>query len=114
MLQVLEQFRDRLNSHPDRGRLLKKWNPDIEIRARDRLGSYVLAFAGDRLSSIRDGISDKPHVVRIEADELTLKAVFSGALSPTQAYFDGTLSVLADDSDQVRLDALAYALWEAA
>lgn len=112
MLSVLEAFRERLNAHPDRGQLLKRWTPEIEICVSGTDDTYLLTFSDERLNPILREGSGKAHVIRIEADASILAAVFSGGLSPAQAYFDGSLFVVADDADQVRLDTIAYALWE--
>ena len=111
LLMLIEQFRLKINAHPMRDALLRKWTPEVEVHARDTGERYTTAVRDGYFGPVVTGAASGSHVVLLEASAECLVSVFSGLKDSASAYFDGSLSVFASDVDHVRLDALADAVW---
>jgi len=85
------------------------WNRTVEIRPNDHPDQslHVRYRAGE--ASLVDP-SGPPDLV-VEAPTDTLQAIFSGAMTPTEPYMDGTLRVQGSQDDMMRLDIISLLIW---
>ncbi|MGB9887654.1 MAG: SCP2 sterol-binding domain-containing protein [Moorellales bacterium] len=107
--ECLADFRDRCNADPQLRRMLADWDRTILIQATDADSSYVLI--------VKDGTVFLDHGQAGQAD-LTVSAkldllvdLFSGRITPTEPYLNGTLRVLGREEDVMRLDFISLMIW---
>ncbi|MCR4420309.1 MAG: SCP2 sterol-binding domain-containing protein [Clostridia bacterium] len=109
--ECLADFRDRCNADPQLRRLLLDWDRDILVQATDADSSYVLTVRdGTVYLDHRGGEVGRPDVT-VSAEIALLVELFSGRITPTEPYLNGTLKVLGTEEDVMRLDFISLMIW---
>jgi SCP-2 sterol transfer family len=109
--ECLSAFVASVNAHPQIGRLLKGWEPLLQIEATDDGQQFHLRIENARVGDVGLGRAEAEHAVLVRGESAVLTRVFSGALNPAQAYLEGNLEVFGSDRDQIKLDAISLVLW---
>lgn len=107
----LLDFVARVNDAAAVKRILKGWNPTINVQASDSGETFNFSVASSVLSQPVAGEGKAAHLITLQATESVLCQVFTGALNPARANLDGKLAVFANDQDGVKLDAVCLVLW---
>jgi putative sterol carrier protein len=105
--EALGEFAGRINQDPKLRKMVADWERAIALEATDGGGAGILVRAGE--VTVTD-LPDTPDI-RLRASGDILHAVFSGALSPTEPYVDGSLRVEGSQEDVLRLDFLSLMIW---
>ena len=111
---TLLDFQERFNTNPRVKKLIKKWEREIMLDATDTGALHTMVVQGQELREIVDGKApsgDQELLVHLQAEEATLKDIFSGEYNPATAVIDGVLSVFSKERDKIKLEALAMVIW---
>ena len=105
--QALTEFAARINADPRLRKMVADWERAIALEASDGSGVGILVHDGE----VR--VSDLPEApdIRLTGARSILHDVFSGRLSPTEPYVDGSLRVQGSQEDVLRLDFLSLMIW---
>lgn len=106
---ALSVFAERINGDPKLRRMVADWERAIALEATDGDGDGVgiVVHGGEVLVGT---LPDAPDI-RLRAPRRVLEDVFSGRLSPTEPYVEGSLSVEGSQEDVLRLDFLSLMIW---
>lgn len=104
---ALSAFAERINTDPKLRRMVADWERGIAVEATDGDGVGILVHGGEVLVG---ALPDTPDI-RLSAPQSVLEDVFSGRLSPTEPYVDGSLRVEGSQEDVLRLDFLSLMIW---
>lgn len=107
--ECLAQFRDRCNTDQQLRRMLSDWDRTILVRATD-LPSECLLVVKDGEVFLEDGGTGKADLT-VMADSQLLADLFSGRITPTEPYLNGSLRVLGTEEDVMRLDFISLMIW---
>jgi hypothetical protein len=107
----LADFVAKVNGTASVKRILKGWNPTINVQASDTGEKFNFNVKDSMLSQPVVGEGQAGHLITLQALESVLCQVFTGALNPVRANLDGNLAVFANDQDGVKLDAVCLVLW---
>lgn len=108
---AIESFCGRVNNHPRIVSILEGWDVGIEVLPTDGDEAYRMRSADSRLRVTHESADGEADIV-LRAERETLRRVFVGEENPAMLFLHGTLQVFADESDQVKLDAIALLLWD--
>jgi putative sterol carrier protein len=105
--QALGTFAGRINADPKLRKMVSDWERTIALEATDGEGAGIVVHQGEIL------VADLPAEpdIRLSGSRSVLHAVFSGRLSPTEPYVDGSLRVEGSQEDVLRLDFLSLMIW---
>lgn len=104
---ALETFARRINEDARMRKMVADWERTIALEASEGGGGGLRVRAGE--VTVVDA-PDAPDVV-LRASGQVLADVFRGAVSPTEPYLDGTLTVQGSQEDVLRLDFLSLMIW---
>jgi hypothetical protein len=108
---ILKHFAVMLNSNEAVRLLLTDWEPLLLLEEIDSGDKHHLQIKRSRIEDVGTGDIDSANKIIIRGDRMTLGKVFEGGLHPAQAHANGTLEIVANASDQSKLDALGMVLW---
>ncbi len=111
LLELLSEFKNKVNSNPKIVPLTKKWEPNIIINVLEREEYYTLKIRNSKVAEILPVVENNDHEVHLEGEEEDLAAIFSGKNNPVQAVLDGSLEIFGEQSDQIKLDIIAMVIW---
>jgi putative sterol carrier protein len=105
--EALIAFAARINADPRLRKMVADWERAIALETTEGAGVGMLVRGGEVL------VSDLPPApdIRLSAPGSVLCAVFSGRMSPTEPYVDGSLRVEGSQEDVLRLDFLSLMIW---
>ena len=106
----LNDFISKVNSTPRLGSLLKNWQRifNIDIHGDQE---YHILFNENNAKMISSPSDYTFPALSLKADKEKANEVFSGQITPMEAYLDGELEVEATDEDQTKLDAISLVIW---
>ncbi len=104
---ALGAFAGRINADPKLRKMVAGWDRAIALEATDGDGAGILVRGGEVLVAELPAQPD----IRLSASQGVLTDVFSGRLSPTEPYVDGSLRVEGSQEDVLRLDFLSLMIW---
>lgn len=110
---ALVAFRDLVNGKDSVKKLIRGWEPFVQVECVDGEEQYTLIIRNAALDEIRDGVLPHDHTVMVRGNRAALVQVFDGTLNPAQAVIDGLMEVYGLEKDMIKLDALTLLLWEA-
>lgn len=109
---LFKDFSQKVNTNARIQSLMKDWQPEFVVEARDTGEKFDLTVADGQIAGVFPRADEAPdHALLLRADSDILRAVFEGRHSPLSAYSDGLLEVYGDQRDQTKLDAIALILW---
>ena len=111
LASALDIFSKRVNGHDRLHKLIRTWNRTLLIESLDAPEKHVLVVDGGKVALLgADALGGEPDVF-VQGDAAVLVDVFSGTRNPAAAVLDGEMVVLGSDTDQLKLDAIAFVLW---
>lgn len=105
---ALETFARRINEDQRLRKMVADWERTIALEASDG-GGGGLRVSGGEVAVMTD-LPSAPDIL-LRSSAKVLEDVFRGALSPTEPYVDGTLTVQGSQEDVLRLDFLSLMIW---
>lgn len=105
---ALADFAGRVNGDERLRKMIADWDRTIALEASEGGGEGLVVRAGE--VRVADAMPDQADI-RLRASVSVLEDVFSGALSPTEPYVDGSLAVQGSQEDVLRLDFLSLMIW---
>ncbi len=107
---TLTRFCQACNDNQRLRQMNRDWNRLVEIRAEDQAtgGRVQLRYADGQVELAAS--ESEPDLI-VEAPASTLIAIFSGAMTPTEPYMDGSLRVRGSQDDMMRLDIISLLIW---
>lgn len=111
LADVLNHFAVMLNSNKAVSSLLINWEPLLLLEETNSGDKHHLQIKRSRIEDVGTGDIDSANRIIIRGDRMTLAKVFEGSLHPAQAHANGALEIVANASDQAKLDALGMVLW---
>ncbi len=113
LMSCLQNYQLEFNASDDLGKVLKNWNPHLEISTTDGSLRYSISIQDAKVIDIseRSADSDKDHSIKIEGSEEILMEIFTGVTNPAEAVLNGDLFVFASDMDKIKLDAISLIIW---
>lgn len=107
--ESLKVFQDKYNSN-DRLKVMNRdWDRVVVITATDIASLHTLTVK-QGLVSLTEGAVEKPDLTVI-SDSETLADIFYGDITPTEPYNNGTLKILGQEDDIIRLDFISLMIW---
>lgn len=87
----------------------RDWNRVVVVKANDieSLHTFTVWLG---VVSLAEGAADKPDLTVI-SDSETLADIFYGDITPTEPYNNGTLKILGQEDDIIRLDFISLMIW---
>ncbi len=107
----LQTFSERVNQTKQLRVLLKKWSPEIVIKAEDGDELFSIEVEDSIIKGIHTEELKREHVIRLEGETKVLEEIFSGQRNPARASIDGLLKIYGSNKDEVKLDAISLILW---
>lgn len=106
---AVEQFAESCNNNQQLTRMNSGWNRVIRVVASDTGETYTVTTRDGQVTAApgRAGQAD----MEVEATADLLEEIFTGELSPTEPYADGTLIVRGSEQDVLHLDFITAMLW---
>lgn len=112
LADAIEVMRERARRTPQALRIFLGWHRVVEVCPFDGSPLFLRVCDGDISEPSSETPSGKSSgVVRLEGELDALVDLFRGLANPAVMASDGRLSVIADERDQMRLDAFTLALW---
>jgi len=108
---TLESFKDRANANPRVHALIRTWQPKIVVKANTSQQVFTMKVAAGRIADIASGDGGDDESIFVSASDDLIRGVFSGTKNPMKEYTDGRLTVLGDEADKIKLDAICLVLW---
>jgi putative sterol carrier protein len=87
----------------------RDWNRTVLVLANDLESAHTLTLEDGELS-LQEGRQGDPDLTVI-SDSDTLAAMFSGEITPTEPYLNGTLKIIGSEDDIMRLDFISLLIW---
>ncbi|MDD3653668.1 MAG: alkyl sulfatase C-terminal domain-containing protein, partial [Desulfotomaculaceae bacterium] len=81
----------------------------VVIKATD-IDSYHTLTVWEGVVSLIEGTAEKPDLTVI-SDSETLADIFYGDITPTEPYNNGTLKIMGQEDDIIRLDFISLMIW---
>ena len=103
---ALQAFASRCNDNERLRQMNRDWSRVIAIKPEGGDPVYLAYRSGE--VSVTD--AQEPDLV-VEGPAETLHAIFTGAMTPTEPYMDGTLLVRGSQDDMMRLDIISLLIW---
>jgi hypothetical protein len=112
LADAIEVMRERARRTPEALRIFLGWHRLIEVCPAEGAPLFLRVSDGEisEPSEARPSGAQSGNV-RLEGELDALIDLFRGIANPAVMASDGRLSVIADDRDQMRLDAFTLALW---
>lgn len=107
--ECLAKFRDRCNSDQQLRQMLRDWDRLILVRATDLAAECFLAVRDGEVF-LEEGVAAQADLT-VMADSQLLTDLFSGRITPTEPYLNGSLRVLGTEEDVMRLDFISLMIW---
>lgn len=112
LYDALETYRQKVNGSERIRRMIANWEPHLLLTPSDREQGFFVKFDGSAIGPVTPGRpAGDGHLIEIEGAHAELLSIFTGKTNPAQAFLNGSISVFADDKDQVKLDAISLVLW---
>lgn len=108
---ALNTFAVMINSNEAIRPLLINWEPLLLLEETDSGDKHHLQIKRSRIENVGAGDIESATKIIIRGDRMTLGKMFRGSLHPAQAHANGALEIVANASDQAKLDALGVVLW---
>ncbi len=108
--QNLNNFVDKINSTPRIQPLLKNWKRTIFLEIDDHK-SFFISFNEHKAELVTKDNLKEYKSISMKSSLSLANEVFSGELTPMEAYLNGDLDVEASDEDQTKLDAISLVIW---
>lgn len=105
----LTLFCDRCNSDQQLRPMLKDWDRNILVKATDIPSEHYLMVKNGDVTLQRFDADDAD--LTVIGDGQLLSELFSGYISPTEPYLNGSLRVLGTEEDVMRLDFISLMIW---
>jgi putative sterol carrier protein len=103
---ALHAFASRCNENERLRQMNRDWSRTIAVQPTEDVPVYLRYDSGEvALTDAAD-----PDLV-VEGPKDTLYAIFTGAITPTEPYMDGTLRVRGSQDDMMRLDIISLLIW---
>ncbi|OPX84331.1 MAG: SCP-2 sterol transfer family protein [Pelotomaculum sp. PtaB.Bin104] len=107
--ESLRVFQDKYNQN-DRLKVMNRdWDRVVEIRATD-INSLHTFTVKNGVVSLAEGAAEQPDLTVI-SDSETLADIFYGDITPTDPYNNGTLKIMGQEDDIIRLDFISLMIW---
>lgn len=102
-------FKDKYNNNERLKVMNRDWNRVVVVKANDieSLHTFTVWLG---VVSLAEGAADKPDLTVI-SDSETLADIFYGDITPTEPYNNGTLKILGQEDDIIRLDFISLMIW---
>lgn len=110
ILLYLQAFANLVNGNAAVERLVKGWDRTIQIRASDLDADFWIRVVDRKMSILEGGELGRPDL-KIETTGDHLVRIFTGQVSSAELLADGSIRVGGPQKDQMKLDAVAQALW---
>lgn len=107
--ESLMVFKDKYNKNERLKVMNKDWDRVVVIKATDIESLHTLTV-WEGVVSLNEGTAEKPDLTVI-SDSETLADIFYGDITPTEPYNDGTLKILGQEDDIIRLDFISLMIW---
>lgn len=113
MLDVLERFRNDVNTNAQIQRIVKGWNTDVALQTHDADHAWRLCINQGKIEQIDagNGAAFDCCPMRIVGDGIVMRGLFEGKINGIRANNDGLIEIYGPMADQVKLDAIALILW---
>lgn len=107
---ALDQFREKVNQNARLRQMMRDWDREIEVVARDLADApaSITMRAGEM--DWRPQPASTPQIV-LTAPSQVLIGIFRGDETPTEPYLDGRLTVRGSQEDVLRLDFISLMIW---
>ncbi len=109
LAEALRGFCDSCTSNDQLRKMNRGWDRRIGVWASDLGAGFTIDYQ-DSAAELFDGLPDEPDL-NVESDAATLVSIFSGAVTPAEPYADGSLRVLGNEDDVLRLDFISQVIW---
>ncbi len=109
--QTLERFRSRVNEDLRVKSLIRNWRRMIVVKADDTGEVFTLRVDAGAITRVEPGDHGEDELILLSGDEQLIRGVFAGERNPAKEYLDGALTVLGDEADKMKLDAISVVLW---
>lgn len=107
--ESLKVFKDNYNSNERLKIMNRDWNRVVVIKSTDIESLHTLTVQ-DGLVSLKEGTVENPDLTVI-SDSETLADIFYGDITPTEPYNNGTLRIMGQEDDIIRLDFISLMIW---
>lgn len=107
--ESLRVFQDKYNNNERLKMMNRDWDRVVVIRATDIESLHTFTVCQGVVSLV-EGASDEPDLTVI-SDSETLADIFYGDITPTEPYNNGTLQILGQEDDIIRLDFISLMIW---
>ena len=108
---TLRAFQERANDNTRVKTLIRSWKRKIVVKSDTSSEVFTMRVEQGRIADVATGDHGDDESIMLSAREEIILAVFSGAKNPAREYTDGRLTVLGDESDKMKLDAICFVLW---
>ncbi|MCL2766672.1 MAG: SCP2 sterol-binding domain-containing protein [Peptococcaceae bacterium] len=109
LTESLSVFKDNYNSN-DRLKIMNKdWNRVVVVRATDVTSEHTITVR-DGAVSFAEGAAETADLTVISDSEI-LADIFYGDITPTEPYNNGTLRIIGQEDDILRLDFISLMIW---
>lgn len=105
----LEIFSEEYAANSQLKVMNRDWDRNVLVLADDIESSHTLETRGGELF-IKEGKSGQPDLTIISDSDL-LESMFSGDITPTEPYLNGTLRIIGSEDDIIRLDFISLLIW---
>jgi putative sterol carrier protein len=102
-------FKDNYNSNERLKIMNRDWDRVVVIKATDIESLHTLTVM-DGVVSLKEGAVENPDLTVI-SDSETLADIFYGDITPTEPYNNGTLRIMGQEDDIIRLDFISLMIW---
>ena len=107
--ESLRVFEESYNSNERLKIMNKDWERVVAIKATDIQSEHTL-IVREGVVSLGDGLSGAADLTVI-SDSETLADIFYGDITPTEPYNNGTLRIIGQEDDILRLDFISLMIW---
>ena len=107
---ALDHFREKINSNVRLRQMIRDWNRDISVVAKDMPGAATSIQMREGQMEWRRTPCDNPQIV-LTAPSDVLIGIFRGDQTPTEPYLEGTLTLRGTQEDVLRLDFVSLMIW---
>lgn len=107
--ESLKIFEENYNGN-DRLRIMNKdWERVVVVKATDIASEHTITVR-EGVVSLMDGAAATADLTVI-SDSETLADIFYGDITPTEPYNNGTLRIIGQEDDILRLDFISLMIW---
>lgn len=107
--ESLQVFKDGYNENERLKIMNRDWNRVLVIKATDIDSLHTLTVR-DGVVSFQAGEAESPDLT-VMADSEILADIFYGDITPTDPYNNGSLRIIGQEDDIIRLDFISLMIW---